>query len=81
MSNYIAQSGFWGTVKSIGSELGTGVINIYGGREREAGAREAMEAQLAAEQARKQAAGGMPSWVLPAAIGGGILAIILLKKK
>jgi hypothetical protein len=81
MSNYIAQSGFWDTAKGLFAEAGASVINLYGSGQREAGAREAAEAQLAAEKARQQAASGTPSWLVPAAIGGAILAFVLLKKK
>ena len=80
MSNYIAQGGFWDTITGIGVETGAGVINLYGAGQREAGAREAMEAQLAMEQAQQQQAGGTPSWLVPVAIGGAILAFVLLKK-
>lgn len=74
MSNYIATDGLvgdvWGGVKSIFG----GAATVYGEGKKAEGAAAAAKAA-----AKKQT--GMPGWIMPVAIGGGVLALVLLLRK
>lgn len=74
---YNGLDGVWGSIKDIGSGAAKGALDFYGSTQQAKGREEAYKAQLAAQQAR---GGGTPSWLLPAAIGGGVLLLIALKK-
>lgn len=72
-----ALNGWWDSVKSIGKGVAKGAVSVYGEQQRQEGAAEAYKAQLEAQATRK----GMPGWVIPAAVGGGALVLILLLKR
>ena len=69
-------SGLWGDVTGFVKDVGKGAASLYGASMQQKGAMAAYKAQQAA-QAKK----GMPGWILPVAIGGGALALVLLLKK
>lgn len=77
-----ALNGWWDSVKAIGKGVVEGAVNVYGEQQKAKGAAEAYRAQLEA-QAFAQAAQReeIPKWVIPAAIGGGALLLILLLKR
>lgn len=75
---YNGVGGVWDTVKDIGSGAAKGALDFYGSAQQAKGREQAYKEQLAAQQAK---GGGMPSWLLPAAIGGGVLLLVILKKK
>lgn len=77
-----ALNGWWDSIKTIGKDALTGAINVYGEGKKQEGVTEAYKAQLEAQAAAQAGrGGGMPSWVLPAAIGGGALVLILALRK
>ena len=70
-----------GTLSKIGSAIkslfGT-AVSTYGSAKTAEGQAAAYQQMLAAQQAKP----GMPSWVLPVAIGGaGLIAVVLLTRK
>ncbi len=71
---YQELGGWFDSVKSYGKDIGKGALEIFGEAKKREGA-----AELAAQQAGAQAqpAGG-PSWILPVAIGGGVIALVVL---
>lgn len=77
-----ALNGWWDSVKEIGKDALTGAINVFGEGKKQEGITEAYKAQLEAQAAAQAGrGGGMPSWVLPAAIGGGALILVLALRK
>jgi len=68
--------GFFGSVWGGVKDVAKGAASLYGSTQQQKGAMDAYKAQQAA-QARQ----GMPGWILPVAIGGGALALVLLLKK
>jgi hypothetical protein len=71
-------------LSSIGSavkSVGTGALSVIGGKSQSEG-EAAAYAELAKQQAAANQQSAMPSWVLPAAaVGAGVLLIVLLKRR
>ena len=74
MSNYIATDGFFGDVWSGIKKVTGGAADVYGEGKKAEGAAAAAKAA-----AKKQT--GMPGWIMPVAIGGGVLALVLSLRK
>lgn len=77
----IARKGYAGVdgLLDIGKGIAKGALDFYGDKARAEGAAQAYKEQLAMQQGR---GGGMPGWVLPAAIvGGAVVLVLVLKKK
>jgi len=79
MSYFVPQGG---VLEDIGSAIKTGAqatLNIYGQTQKQAGIIEGMSAGQ--QPAVAQADTGMPGWVWPVAIGGGVLLLVLVMRK
>lgn len=81
-SSYAGVDGFTDALKKLGSALKSGAssaLNFYGNQQQQAGQIQAYQQQAAA----RAGGGGMPGWVMPVAIVGGVglLALVLLKRK
>ena len=58
----------------------TGALDFYGDKARAEGAVRAYEQASAAQAAAAQARSSTPSWVLPAALGGGALVLLMVMR-
>jgi hypothetical protein len=78
---YSDVAGDWtDTAGNILGKIG-GVIDWYGEKARAEGAVKAYEQAAAAQMAAAQARPSAPSWLLPAAIGGGALVLFMAMRK
>lgn len=81
-SGYAGVDGFTDALKKLGSALKSGAgsaLNFYGQQQQQAGQIQAYQQQAAA----RGTGGGLPGWVMPVAVVGGLglLALVLLKRK
>lgn len=69
------------TLSKIGGYL-KDAFNIYSGQQQQAGQLQAYQT-IAQQQAAARAGAGLPAWVLPVAVVGGlgVVALVLLKQK
>lgn len=74
---YSDVAGDW--TDTLGNVLGKAgnVLNWYGDKARAEGAVRAYEQAAAAQAAAAQARPSTPSWLLPAALGGGALVLVM----
>ena len=83
----IARQGYSGLGFGLDDITGAfkGALNFYGQSEQAKGAAAAAQqiaiAQAQAAQQQAQKSSGMPGWLLPVAIGGGLIALLVLRKK
>lgn len=62
--------------------VGKGALSVYGESQKGSAYKEIALAQAASGKGAAPASSGMPSWVLPVAIGGvGLVAVLMLTRK
>jgi len=74
---YSSMDGWWDDVKGGASS----VLDFFGKSKQTAGALSVHEQQAAAAAAAAGQKPGLPSWAIPAAIGGGVLLLLVMRKK
>ena len=73
----------WDDIKSGASGVLKGALSFYGESQKTAGQAAAYEAmaRAQAEAAAGRPAAGMPKWLLPVALGGGALVLVLMLRR
>jgi hypothetical protein len=74
---------FTESLTTFGKKAGSAVLDTFRTLEQQKGREQAFkeQAQMLAAQQGQRPGSGMPSWVIPAAIGGGVLVLILMMRK